>query len=306
MQGPCSFSPFRCRMWEFHDRLEETITEVSCRAEIASFLSNGQQTPVLGRSLPRDPDYDVELIYGARRLFVARHLNVPLKVELRTLTDREAIIAMDIENRQRKDISAYERGLSFTRWMQSKHFKSQDEIAKALEISASQVSRLIKVSRLPSVVVGAFPNPAELRESWGLELYEACQDTSKRRQVVERARAIVRDPGNSTPESVYEKLMFGQKRRSGRGSRNQDEIVKDDFGEPLFRIRYRKALVAFLIPVRHRSPETLDDLKKAVVEILRHANEQALEHKGQFDSRAALELKLLKSPTTASCLLASE
>src|SRR5271170_8315863 len=145
--------PFRCRMWDYHDRLEETITEESCQTEIASFHAHGQVVPVLGRRLPKDATHDIELIFGARRLFVARHLSVPIKVELRDLTDREAIIAMGIENRQRKDISAYERGLSYRRWLKSKQFESQTEIANALKISASQVSRLLQIARLPSVIM---------------------------------------------------------------------------------------------------------------------------------------------------------
>src|SRR5579862_9529454 len=118
-------SPFRCRMWALHDRLESDITEESCKAEIGSFQRHGQLVPVLGRRLRNDAHHDVELIYGARRLFVARHLNMRLRVELRSLDDRAAIVAMDIENRQRTDISPYERGLSYARWLSQRHFPSQ-------------------------------------------------------------------------------------------------------------------------------------------------------------------------------------
>src|SRR5258708_5408352 len=109
-------NPFRCRVWALHDRLEDHITEDSCKEEIESIASHGQLIPVLGRPLKGDVDYDVEIIYGARRLFVTRHLNVPLHVEVREITDRDAIVAMDLENRHRKDISPYERGLSYSQW----------------------------------------------------------------------------------------------------------------------------------------------------------------------------------------------
>ena len=108
-----SVNPFRCRVWDLHDRLDHLIVEDGCRNEISSFAKNGQLIPALGRPLRDDPDYEVELICGARRLFVARHLNLELLVDLRELTDQDAIIAMDVENRQRQDISPYERGLSF-------------------------------------------------------------------------------------------------------------------------------------------------------------------------------------------------
>ncbi len=166
-----SVNPFRCRLWVLHDRLEEHVTEETCKAEIESFLSRGQLVPALGRALRGDPDYDVELIYGARRLFVARHVNKPLMVELQELTDHEAILAMHIENRQRLDISPYERGLSYVSWLRAGHFASQGELARALGISTSQVSRLCRLAGLPAVVVDAFRNPAEIREEWGLHCW---------------------------------------------------------------------------------------------------------------------------------------
>src|SRR5207253_10688731 len=143
-------NPFRCRMWALHDRLGQYLTEESCQAEIASFLSRGQLVPTLGRRLRANPDYDVELLYGARRLFVARHLNKELIVELCDLQDRDAIVAMEIENRQRVDISPYERGLSYARWLNQGHFSSQEDLARELNVSTSQVSRLLKLARLPA------------------------------------------------------------------------------------------------------------------------------------------------------------
>ena len=73
VQQIVSVNPFRCRMWDLHDRLEHLIVEDNCREEISSVSRHGQQVAALGRRLRGDPDHDVELICGARRLFVARH-----------------------------------------------------------------------------------------------------------------------------------------------------------------------------------------------------------------------------------------
>src|SRR5688500_12250742 len=129
MKIVCHTDPFRCCMWELHDRLEVDITEESCKAEIESLRMHGQLIPVLGRRIKDDPDYDIELIYGARRLFAARNLNKQLAVELREISDREAILAMDVENRQRCEVSPFERGRSYVRWLQAGHFSSQEDLA---------------------------------------------------------------------------------------------------------------------------------------------------------------------------------
>ena len=152
-------SPFRCRMWALHDRIEDYLNEQTCREEIESFAKHGQLVPVLGRLLRGDPTHDIELIYGARRLFVARHLNSSLIVKLCEVSDRQALVAMDIENRQRQDISPYERGTSYARWLRTGHFKSQEEICRTLQISPAQVSRLLRIARLRKNHCARRPEP---------------------------------------------------------------------------------------------------------------------------------------------------
>ena len=136
-------SAFRCRVWDQHGRMEEYVTEASCREEMRSMEQHGQLIPAIGRRVHNDTAFDVEIICGSRRLFVARQLNILLRVELKTLTDHEAVVFLDMENRQRKDWSAYERGRSFARWLGSGIFESQESIADVLGMSASQVSRLL-------------------------------------------------------------------------------------------------------------------------------------------------------------------
>src|SRR5688572_4803128 len=105
--------PFVCRMWDYHDRLPELINEVSCRDVIQSFVRDGQKHPVLARPTTGSDGLQYELIYGARRLFAARHLNVKLLAAVRSVDNLTALIEMDVENRLRRDISPYERGMSF-------------------------------------------------------------------------------------------------------------------------------------------------------------------------------------------------
>jgi ParB family chromosome partitioning protein len=261
-------NPFRCRMWPLHDRLGDYITEESCRAEIESFTRYGQLVPALGRALREDRDCDVELIYGARRLFVAQHLNVPLHVELLELSDKQALVAMDIENRHRRDISAYERGVNYARWLRTKYFNSQDEIAHALKISTSQVSRLLKLAQLPAVIVNAFASPLEIREGWGVELSKAWQDPQLRLLVGQRARALVNQTPRPSSLEVYHKLIApaGAGKKSRRPRR--DMVVSGGNGSPLFRIRYQRATVAFLLPTIALSENSVNRIRQALCDIM--------------------------------------
>jgi ParB family chromosome partitioning protein len=268
MQSIVSVSPFRCRMWSMHDRLESAITEESCRAEMESFARHGQMIPVLGRVLRGDPTHDIELIYGARRLFVARQLNMPLKVELRELSDREAVIAMDIENRHRKDLSPYERGLSYAQFLREGYFASQDDIARTLKVSSSQVSRLLKLARMPSVIVEAFGSPIGICEAWGLDVLEALEDPQRRQATVQVARAIGKLTPRPAPLEVYKQLMAAS--AQGRKSRAsvRDEVVRNRGGSPLFRIRRQTDSVTLLLPVERVSAKVLAGIRAAITDII--------------------------------------
>jgi ParB family chromosome partitioning protein len=262
--------PFRCRMWHLHDRLEESITEATCRVEIESFSRHGQLIPVLGRAVRGDPDYDIELIYGARRLFAARHINTPLAVELdEGLSDKDAIIAMDIENRQRVDISPYERGLSYIRWLRGGYFESQDEIARALNSSASQISRLLKLARLPSVLVDAFATPADIREGWGLDLAEALGDPGRKAATIQRARAIAGVSPRPAARDVYQQLLAASVPGRKVKPKSREEVVKDECGLPVFRIRHQIGVIALLLPTETVSARSLENIRRAIVSELR-------------------------------------
>lgn len=261
-------SPFRCRMWDLHDRMDAGLSEKMCRGEIESFSSQGQLVPALGRRLKGSADYDVELICGARRLFVARHINRDLTVELREMSDREALIAMDAENRLRVDISPYERGMSYARWLRSGHFQSQEDIARGLKISAAQVSRLLKLARLPAIVVDAFPSPLDIHESWGLQLSEILDDPLRRQQAIQHARAISAQTPRPPGKEVFRQLLASGAKGQRPKANSRDEVVKDDRGRPLFRIRQLRNSVALLLPATRVSARTLSLIRQSLSSVM--------------------------------------
>ena len=287
MRNIVAVNPFRIRMWSLHDRFDHHVNEETCKAEIESFTKHGQLVPALGRAVRGDPDHEIELIYGARRLFVARHVNKPLLVDVREISDREAIVAMDIENRQRTDVSPYERGMSYARWLRSGHFGSQDDIARALKISSSQVSRLLRLARLPSVILNAFSSPLEICEAWGLDIIDALDDPQRRERTIQAARAMAASDSRPPEREVYRQLMVaavqGRKRRAATA---RDEVVKDDDGTLLFRVRNRSNNLVLVLPTRRMSPGDVANIRSAVFAILHRASPQAVDSKNQRSARA--------------------
>jgi ParB/RepB/Spo0J family partition protein len=254
-------------MWALHDRLESSISEDTCRQAIESFSKHGQLIPALGRLTKGDPEYDVELIFGARRLFIARHLGRDLRVEVREIGDKEAIISMDAENRLRTDISPYERGMSYARWIRGGHFNSQEDLARTLKTSAAQVSRLLKMARLPSIVVDAFGSPQEIRESWGLLIMDALDDPGRRDATLRAARIIARkQPRPATPD-IFRWLVETSSSRRHRGD-ERDHVVRDLSGTPIFRIRRLRSAVALLVPSDKLPAPVLAAVTQQLLELL--------------------------------------
>lgn len=279
MKSIVSVSPFRCRMWSLHDRLESYISEESCKAEMESLSKHGQLIPVLGRVLRNDPTHDIELIYGARRLFVARQLNKPLNIELREMSDREAVIAMDIENRHRKDLSPYERGLSYAQFLREGCFESQDDIARALKVSSSQVSRLLKLARMPAPIIEAFASPVDICETWGLEILEALEDPQRRQSIMQEARAVSRLSPRPPARDIYRQLLASMAQGHKVKAKVRDEVIKTDCGAPLFRIRYQTDSVTILLPVEKVSAKVLAKISTAIEGILQDSRAQGLDTK---------------------------
>lgn len=276
MRTIINVDPFKCRVWGLHDRFASEINEHTCSAEIDSFAANGQIVPVLGRRLTDDPDYEIELIYGARRLFAARHLKMPLLVELREVSDREGLIAMDIENRVREDISPYERGLSYKRWLSDGHFDSQDDIARTLKISPSQVSRLLQLTRLPAVVVNAFRSADEIRENWGLDLVQALDDPERRAATIRSARTLAAHSPRPQARDVIRKLLSFTGRGRKPKAEAHDRVVTGSDGSALFRIRYLHNSVALIFAAEQTSAQSIDRIETALTAILKSTRDPAV------------------------------
>lgn len=261
--------PHRCRMWELHDRLEEHLPHSTSATQIERFDRRGQLAPVLGRSLNGDPTYDVELVFGARRLFIARQLNEPLQVMIREMSDREAVVAMDAENRERLDISPYERGLCYARLIRDGYFDSQEELARVLGVSASQVSRLIKITRLPAVIVAAFESPAHICERWGLHLAEACQSQERRTRMAVVARQLAAMPLRPCAHDIYRRLMASSNAGQSARSKPHDRVITDPRGSPLFRARWLQHSMVLELSFSHvRSLAGAQQITEAVSGVL--------------------------------------
>ena len=195
--------PVQCRMWQRHNREYDLLTEDNCRDLIDGIRAQGQQEfPAVVRRLEgpdQDTGHEYEVICGARRHFAVSWLranNYPqfrYLVEIRDLTDEEAFRLADIENRDRDDISDYERARDYAQAIELYYGGKQKSMAERLEVSEAWLSRYLGLAKLPDEVVAAFASIRDLRELHARTLKPLLARPQDRAAVLREAAQIARD-----------------------------------------------------------------------------------------------------------------
>lgn len=189
-------NPSECRMWARHNRDYALLNPVNCADLIDGIKAQGRQEfPAIVRATS-DGDQPYEVICGARRHYAVSWLqanNYPqfkYLVEVRDLSDEEAFRLADIENRDREDISDYERAKDYAEAIALYYGGKQKTMAARLEVSEAWLSRYLQLSRLPKQIVAAFRDITDIRESHARALKPLLAKPSDRDAVLARAAEI--------------------------------------------------------------------------------------------------------------------
>ncbi|MFY0022464.1 TyrR/PhhR family helix-turn-helix DNA-binding protein, partial [Acinetobacter baumannii] len=78
-------------------------------------------------------------------------------------TDHELFSAMDRENRERADLSAFEQGTMYRRALDAGLYPSNRRLAEALGVSHTWVANVLLVADLPPPVIECFRTPIEIQ-----------------------------------------------------------------------------------------------------------------------------------------------
>jgi hypothetical protein len=152
-------------------------------------------------------------------------------------------------------------------------------LARALNISTSHVSRLLKLARLPAAIVNAFGSIADIREGWG-DIGDDLEDARKRSAMMRTAREISAIHPRPPAQEVYTQLRQSSVRGRRPRTTGHDQVVKGEDGTALFRVRHQVSSVALILPLQVSSA-CLQDIEVAVAEVL-----QAMVATNSVDSQA--------------------
>lgn len=261
--------PARCRIWEGHNRDYAALDETLCADLIESLRAQGrQEVPAIVRRVAGDPDYDYEVICGARRHWTVSWLranNYPqfrFVVEPRELTDEEAFRLADLENRSRKDLSDYERATDYARAIDRYYGGSQQKMVERLEVTKSWLSRYLELARLPAEVIASFASPHVIGISHAATLAPLLRAPLTREGVLAEAvvlaaeQGVARDAGESqaalAPALVVRRLVSASRPKPARkeraGASNTVEVRAADGTLVASGTRGRGGAVALVLP----------------------------------------------------------
>lgn len=216
--------PEECKMWENHNRRYDLLNEVRCQDLIEGIKAQGKQEfPAIVR-LSDDPEYKYEVICGARRHWTIQYLrdhnfpNFKFLIEVRKLSDEEAFRLSDVENRDKEDISDYERALDY-RMALTKYYKTQKTMAQRLEVSEAWLSRYLQLAELPKAIVDLFNDIRFLKVETGKQLRPLIKDPDSLQHLLDCARELRR-------HESYGKLSDSEILKALKASNSTTEAIK--------------------------------------------------------------------------------
>jgi ParB family transcriptional regulator, chromosome partitioning protein len=154
------------------DRFNSAYSDEALTQIAESMRERGQIVPGMVRPIGSSGKF--QIVYGRRRLAVAKLLGLKFKAVIRELTDEQAVILQGEENAERADLSFIEKCV-FALAQEKAGFR-RDVICASLTTTKSHISEMIKIASAipPDVLESIGPAPTIGRGRW-LEFAECIE-----------------------------------------------------------------------------------------------------------------------------------
>ena len=185
--------PARIRPWSGHNRDYGALSKERCKDLIDGFRRVGQQFPAIVRKVNSDAsnEFDYEFICGARRHWTASFLpDTDLLIEVRDLSDKDAFLLQDIENREREDVSDYERAVDYTKGLHEYYGGKKIDMANHLNQDPGNFNRLLALADLPKEIVKAYADIRELLTHHGTAYHAILKNPDSKAALIAAAKQI--------------------------------------------------------------------------------------------------------------------
>lgn len=197
--------PTTVRPSRWANRHEQSFSSAefsALKAEIAS--AGGNVQPIKVRPLADGQSFEV--VYGHRRHRACLELGMPVRALVSEVSDQILFVEMERENRQRKDLSAWEQGQMYARALDAGLYPSNRKLAEAIGRDLGDVGKALSLARLPQAVVDAFASPLDLQYRWAKPLNDVLQKDPE--GTMRRARDLKKQWGKLAAAEVFAALVL--------------------------------------------------------------------------------------------------
>lgn len=134
--------------------------------------SKGNNTPGVVRRLPTpDKDgFEYEIASGHRRHRACLESNQLFNAFIRVMTDMELQVELEVENRNREDVSHIERAKQYKDQLAT--YRSQEHMAATMKVPTSTMGRYLQLATLPQEVLDLVSNPLEITLDAGISMVQ--------------------------------------------------------------------------------------------------------------------------------------
>ncbi|GAY24686.1 MULTISPECIES: ParB/RepB/Spo0J family partition protein [Sphingobium] len=274
-----SLKPDEVSIWPGNARDYSALSEDRVRTLIDSLVAeNGNRIPVIVRPTPNG-EKRYELITGTRRHWAIAWLNannhpeISLYASIEDLTDEAAFRVADIENREREDISDYERATNYREALKSHYEGVQRRMAERLKLSPGTLSRYIALAEMPQTIVSAFGSPRDLTLHFAKPLLPLIDDQEKRQRMEDAARSIAEeqslkqsfDEAIIPANEVVTRLLSAANNKQARARRQKQSLLTQSGREFGVVERDRASeLMIKIVPSESSIDELMESLRAAI------------------------------------------
>ncbi len=220
-----AFAPDEVRPWAYANRATSALDAESLRGLAESLCREGQMSPGLARRLPADAEHKAEVVFGRRRLEACRLAGLQWRARVLSeeTPDAQCAAAMHAENDHAEGIGPLEDARVWARYLADGVFARQEDLARALGVSQSYVSRYLRASSILDCewlrpLVEPVLGDVALRAA--LRIADALDDPVARRRGERAARQLAAEGARVPGKALFDRVFGGTPAGGGRRKRS--------------------------------------------------------------------------------------
>ena len=206
-----SVDPNLCDIFPLNPRRDRGFVPREDSELLDSIRAGGQQVPVVAR--PSILSGRFEIVVGTRRLAAVREINksggaLKIVAEVRQLEDDEAWLLAETENVGRKAVSPLAQAHSWSHACHRFYSGSQADMARALGVDKSVVSRSLALAQLPDVIIDLVKNRDSINLHFAAQLAPLLNDIQASGTLLALARSLVDQGIKLSPAEAVRRLVL--------------------------------------------------------------------------------------------------